>query len=269
MAAFIETATNTRVCTLARIRIQLVTDVLRLTNKICAIRETFEESGLLLTYPPATSIQDKHVWRERVHNDASQFKVLCETHGLVPAVDRLTPFANWITPGAEKRRYNTHFFLTVWTPDSVAQADGTETVQLDWFSPKEALEQWRQRGIVLFPPQWYSLESMVPIQDHVNLTAHAGIGALRTSNGNVSTVMPQHNPVNDPTWSDRGYHTFLAYPGDEYYLDLVHGQPTGGPGDRHRIYIRGRMEDFELEKNVNVPEQLTPSSSSTIKKASL
>ncbi|RCH83776.1 Nucleoside diphosphate-linked moiety X motif 19, mitochondrial, partial [Rhizopus stolonifer] len=48
-----------------------------LTNKICAIRETFEESGLLLTTPPSNTIKELDVneWKHKVHQDASQFKV--------------------------------------------------------------------------------------------------------------------------------------------------------------------------------------------------
>lgn len=123
-----------------------------MTHKICAIRETFEESGLLLTHPPAhTVLQDsvREEWRLKVHEDASQFKVLCETFKLTPAVDKLLPFANWITPEAEKRRYNTHFFLTMLDDASVTKriegeaalaADGKETVQLDWLTPEQGKE---------------------------------------------------------------------------------------------------------------------------------
>lgn len=113
-----------------------------MTYKICAIRETFEESGLLLTHPPAYTVlkdTESAVWRERVHADATQFKILCETHKLQPATDKLLLFANWITPVNEKRRYNTHFFLTVLDPPHRAfyAADGKELVQLDWFTPKQ------------------------------------------------------------------------------------------------------------------------------------
>ncbi|KAI9250967.1 hypothetical protein BDA99DRAFT_205797 [Phascolomyces articulosus] len=234
-----------------------------LTNKICAIRETFEESGLLLTHPPAhTVLKDaatREEWRERVHNDASQFKVLCESHKLVPAVDKLIPFANWITPAAERRRYNAQFYLTVLDPSIAVQettaADGKELVQLDWFTPEQALSAWREEKIVLIPPQWYSLHVMGPVKDHKDLASKAGLGALRTMNGHVSTIMPQHGavPENDKREKE-GYHTFLAYPGDEAYLDIKTGNPSGNPGDRHRIYIQGRMQYFDLEKNVNVPE---------------
>ncbi|KAI9485153.1 hypothetical protein BDB00DRAFT_773631, partial [Zychaea mexicana] len=273
--------------------------VSELTSKICAIRETFEESGLLLTHPPAhTVFKDaaaREAWRERVHNDASQFKVLCETYKLVPAVDTLIPFANWITPAVERRRYNTQFFLTVLDPSIAVQettvADGKELVQLDWFTPEEgmisvkitfvgvlvpgcrhikdrhsnqvilifwyvALSVWREHKIVLFPPQWYCLHTMASFKDYNNIANKAGVGALRTSDGRISTVMPQQGKVKetDTARAKEGYHSFLAYPGDETYLDIWTGKPSGQAGDRHRIYIRGRMQDFDLEKNVNVPE---------------
>lgn len=119
----------------------------RLTHKICAIRETFEESGLLLTTPAAHTVPelDTEIWRHKVHNDASQFKHMCDLYKLQPAVDRLVPFANWITPAFEKKRFNTLFFLTVLhqTVDEEhketikVSADGEEAVQMDWFNPQE------------------------------------------------------------------------------------------------------------------------------------
>jgi hypothetical protein len=128
----------------------------RLTHKICAIRETFEESGLLLTIPAAHTVPelDTEIWRHKVHNDASQFKHMCELYKLQPAVDRLVPFANWITPAFEKKRFNTLFFLTVLhqTVDEEhketvkVSADGRETVQMDWFNPREGKTKGRGRG---------------------------------------------------------------------------------------------------------------------------
>jgi 8-oxo-dGTP pyrophosphatase MutT (NUDIX family) len=120
-----------------------------LTNKICAIRETFEESGLLLSNPPVNTIKDLdvNVWRHKVHDDASQFKVMCDKYNIQPAVEKLVPFSNWITPVIEKKRYNTLFFLTVLDEYktkteqdlhlNVVAADGKETVLFDWFKPEE------------------------------------------------------------------------------------------------------------------------------------
>lgn len=120
-----------------------------LTYKICAIRETFEESGLLLcTNANNVPKQELNAWRNRVHDDATQFKVMCEQYKISPDVDRLIPYSNWITPAIEKRRWNTHFFLTVLDQEYTNQkeqdlyfknvmADGKETVQFDWLKPEE------------------------------------------------------------------------------------------------------------------------------------
>lgn len=124
-----------------------------MTNKICAIRETFEESGLLLCNPPVHTVNDLDVntWRHIVHDDASQFKVMCDKYSIRPAVEKLVPFSNWITPVIEKRRYNTLFFLTVLDEYktkseqdlqlNVVAADGKETVLFDWFKPEEGKVQ--------------------------------------------------------------------------------------------------------------------------------
>lgn len=120
-----------------------------LTNKICAIRETFEESGLLLSDPPAHTIKelDVNLWRHKVHDDATQFKVMCDQYNIRPAVDTLVPFSNWITPVHEKKRYDTLFFITILNQFKTKQehdlhykavaADGKETVLFNWFKPEE------------------------------------------------------------------------------------------------------------------------------------
>lgn len=117
-----------------------------------------------------------------------------------------------------------------------------------------ALNDWKDRKIVLFPPQWYCLTAMKEAGHGYAALPKAGYGALRTHDGAVATVMPQHHANNVEPFASQSYHSFLAYPGDEFYKDLETGEPTGKAGDRHRIYIRGPMEEFELEKNVDVPD---------------
>ncbi|KAI7889959.1 uncharacterized protein EV154DRAFT_387291, partial [Mucor mucedo] len=121
------------------------------TNKICAIRETFEESGLLLSEPSAETVKglDVDIWRHKVHDDASQFKIMCDQFKIRPAVDKLIPFTCWITPEFEKKRYNTLFFLTTLDQHptqkehdarlKLVSSDGKETVLFEWLKPEEAL----------------------------------------------------------------------------------------------------------------------------------
>ncbi|KAG0175922.1 hypothetical protein DFQ29_006802 [Apophysomyces sp. BC1021] len=211
-----------------------------LTSKICAIRETFEESGLLLTDPPASTIPnfDTVAWRKKVHDDASQFKVMCDAFHLRPAVEHLVPFANWITPVHEKKRYNTQFFLTV-LKDKIlpTDADGEETVQLDWFTPEQGIAVRHQKN--QYP-------------DYRDLAAKAGVGSLRTHDGHVVPTLPQIGKTesDDPMAKD-GYHAFLAYPGDAEY---VAPNISRKPGQKHRLYFRKQMQDLVVVKNLDVTD---------------
>lgn len=234
-------------------------------QKICAIRETFEESGLLLA---DKCPRDIHHWRSRVHQDASQFQVMCDELDLTPSVEKLLPFANWITPVKEKKRYNTNFFLTILDQFKTEKehedyfnhvmADGTETLSFDWFKPEEgtniniysskyfsfnslfaALAKFQQKEIIMMPPQWYSLYLMSLIQDFKELHK-AGKNIFRTGDNQLIPILPQPKASNNSEYA--GY---LAYPGDEEY-------DNGQKSKRHRLYFKGRpMNEYKLEINIS------------------
>ncbi|KAI9470901.1 MAG: hypothetical protein EXX96DRAFT_586148 [Benjaminiella poitrasii] len=245
-----------------------------LTNKICAIRETFEESGLLISEPPAHTIKDLNVkdWRYKVHKDANQFKVMCDTYAIRPAVDQLVPFSNWITPATEKKRYDAHFFLTVLEDVktksdqdlhlNVVAADGEETVLFDWFKPEEAIEQQKEKRIVLIPPQWYSLTVLREIYDYKELKQKAGIDIFRVGHQGctVVTILPQGHPSDpDSDEAKAGFAFYLAYPGDENYESK---QFVNKKGNRHRLYFKGRMEEYVIQRNVNMSDLVIHTTSS-------
>ncbi|KAI8065858.1 hypothetical protein BC940DRAFT_303053 [Gongronella butleri] len=257
-----------------------------LTHKICAIRETFEESGLLLTHPPAHTVQelDLDTWKHRVHDDATLFKQMCEQYKLVPAVDKLIPVANWITPAMEKKRFNTLFFLTV-LPTAVddkinetskVAADGKETVRFDWFKPSEALANYEAKKIVLFPPQWYTLHLMDKVRHHGDLGS-IGLGTVRMPlSGLPITIRPQFHfmagnddadlATDERDWKKNGYDGFLVYPGDARYTmddtdaqnDLVPwSNKLVQPQHRHRVYFKGKMQEFCVFSNIKIQELLS------------
>lgn len=229
-----------------------------MTNKICAIRETFEESGLLLCSNAAKIPKDDLlVWRTKVHNDATQFKVMCEQYQISPSIDRLIYYSNWITPVNEKRRYNTHFFLTVLDQEytnqashdlylNAVKADGKETVLFDWLTPEQAIIQQKEKKIVLMPPQWYTLSSLLP--DFKELVSKAGVDMFRTKSNEIIKIMPQGGSAETKEGETIG---FLAYPGDETYQSQEYVSPKGG---RHRLYFTGFMENYVLERNVQVSD---------------
>ncbi|GAA6049228.1 hypothetical protein JCM3770_003318 [Rhodotorula araucariae] len=140
--------------------------------KLCAVRETFEESGLLLLEPPSAtasgtvdsaqyawnnlSAAEKTRWREEVHKNGRRFIDLLKLlgNGAKPALSSLTHWSQWITPVVLPRRFDTHFFIAVLPPaftssssasptlithDSLVSSDGVETSSADWLTPLEAI----------------------------------------------------------------------------------------------------------------------------------
>lgn len=115
--------------------------------RVGGIRETFEESGILLARPHGSSslvsaekaaALDSH--REALDEGKVSFADILRQHDLVPAIDLLALFAHWITPVNLPKRFDTHFLLALAPPDQIGKHDGKESVDSVWLSPKAALE---------------------------------------------------------------------------------------------------------------------------------
>ena len=122
-------------------------DASALSFRIAAIRETFEESGILLARPHGSDvlIDAKRAGEiEAAHRGAlceaktTFLKVLTE-NGLLLALDELVPYAHWITPEGMPKRFDTWFFLAAAPPEQVGAHDGKESTDSIWVSPREAL----------------------------------------------------------------------------------------------------------------------------------
>src|SRR5438876_1254833 len=131
-----------------------------------AIREAFEEVGILLAYSP----DGEHVrftrdnrerfaaHREACHASNQAFFSMLRAEELTLATDRLTYFAHWVTPEENPIRFDTRFFAAVAPPGQEPTADGREIVALRWLSPAEALEALRRQEISLRFPTIKNLE---------------------------------------------------------------------------------------------------------------
>ena len=115
--------------------------------RIAAIRETFEECGVLLARPRGSTalidaatlkrLEDQH--RAALNAGSIGFDAVLESEGVVPAPDLLVHFAHWITPATQLKRYDTHFFLAEAPPAHLAVHDGHEAVESIWITPARAL----------------------------------------------------------------------------------------------------------------------------------
>jgi 8-oxo-dGTP pyrophosphatase MutT (NUDIX family) len=115
--------------------------------RIAAIRETFEECGVLLARSRGSStligaemlklVEDRH--RAALNAGTVSFDTVLTEADLVPAADLLVHFAHWITPANQPKRYDTQFFLAEAPAEHLAVHDGTEAVESIWIRPAQAL----------------------------------------------------------------------------------------------------------------------------------
>ncbi len=118
-----------------------------LVTKVAAIRETFEECGILLTRPQGSpdlvsaprlaGIETRH--RARLAKGEITLAEVAAAEDLILAPDLLVPFAHWITPAAMPKRFDTYFFLAVAPSGQIGMHDGHESVDSVWITPARAL----------------------------------------------------------------------------------------------------------------------------------
>lgn len=131
-----------------------------LTSRVGAIRETFEECGVLLARPRGSDalidaarlreIETRH--REALDAHALSMPELVAAEDLGPACDLLVPFAHWITPEGMHKRFDTLFYLVAAPPDHLAVHDGHESVDSVWTTPADAeADAEAGRRSIIFP----------------------------------------------------------------------------------------------------------------------
>lgn len=122
-----------------------------------AIRETFEEVGILLVRPPAV-IEAEH--RIAIETRRRSFADLLGERGLVLDLDAIRPWARWITPRSEPRRYDTYFFVAALPQGAAAEAVTSEASHAAWVDVAEALAEYRRGERPMLPPTVATLIEM-------------------------------------------------------------------------------------------------------------
>jgi glyoxylase-like metal-dependent hydrolase (beta-lactamase superfamily II)/8-oxo-dGTP pyrophosphatase MutT (NUDIX family) len=144
------------------------------TALVCAaVRETFEECGVLLAAPvgaPSSGVPRLRAdlltaGREQLVRDRAALPDILTGNGWVLRADLLRAWSNWITPEAEPRRYDTRFFVAELPEGQQADARTTEVTEARWWRPADALDAWRSGDIQLLPPTWVSLEQIAELPD--------------------------------------------------------------------------------------------------------
>jgi len=126
---------------------------------VAAVREAFEECGLLLAYDARGEIADLSRWDEprlretrlKICSGRLTFAELCGAQGWRLAVDKLVFFSHWITPPGSVR-FDTRFFLCAVPPRQTASLAGSEMSQLVWRTADEALAEHESKKLLLMYP---------------------------------------------------------------------------------------------------------------------
>lgn len=125
-----------------------------------AVRETFEESGVLLAGPDEHSVvadttaDDWEADRLALENHELLFAEFLRRRGLVLRTDLLGVISGWLTPDFEPRRYRTWFFLAALPEGQVTRDVSTESSQVEWHSPLFAVEEAEAGRVMLMPPTY-------------------------------------------------------------------------------------------------------------------
>ncbi|MGV9710470.1 NUDIX hydrolase [Gordonia sp. NPDC003424] len=156
---------------------------------VCAaVRETFEECGVLLATRPDGTATDPAAYaaqRAQLVDKSLSFGEFLRSEGLALRADLLRPLAHWITPIIEKRRYDTRFFLAAMPEGQTADAETTEAEVARWVRPQAALDAWAAGEHILLPPTWAQL---------THLAQFAHVADLLAAEPDIEPIEPSVTP---------------------------------------------------------------------------
>jgi 8-oxo-dGTP pyrophosphatase MutT (NUDIX family) len=139
---------------------------------VCAaVRETFEEAGVLLagsddgSVVPDVSGDDWEAQRQALLTRELSLAELLAGRGLALRSDLLRPFAHWITPPVEPRRYDTKFFAAALPVGQEARHVSGEADEAEWLTPSAALAELSAGMRPMLPPTTHTLGQLAPFPD--------------------------------------------------------------------------------------------------------
>ena len=128
----------------------------RFALAVAALRETFEECGVLLARPrgeeelvSAARLLELEPWAAQLRDNEATMAEFVEAENLDLALDLLVPFAHWVTPPLMPKRFDTHFYLVAAPADQIAVHDGSESVDSVWADPLQTIAEANAREVTL------------------------------------------------------------------------------------------------------------------------
>ena len=196
---------------------------------VAALREAFEESGVLFACGDAVQAHDAMNWPSQAAallRSGQGFNAMLAQLTLRLQTLNLVPWSRWITPATPSlmnKRFDTRFFVSAVPSGQVACHDNFETIESVWLGPRTALEQYWSGQIELAPPQIMSL---------AHLSHHANVQSV------LAAAAARRPPVIQPESFELDGDRVLCYPGDASHS--VREQALPGP-----TRLRYRNKRFE------------------------
>ncbi|XP_029946327.1 acyl-coenzyme A diphosphatase NUDT19 [Salarias fasciatus] len=148
--------------------------------RICALRETFEESGVLLVVPqkeegsvlksaeelcvsdPRLCSTELSRWRALVNKNPSNFIRMCRELQVLPNIWALHEWGNWLTPKGRygATRFDTAFFICCLQDIPLTLQDQAEIERFQWSTPSDVLQSYQAQELWIAPPQFYELSRL-------------------------------------------------------------------------------------------------------------
>ena len=139
---------------------------------VCAaVRETFEESGVLLAgagpddVVADTTGEDWETDRAALVDRSLSFAAMLGRRGLVLRADLLRPWAHWITPEVEPKRFDTRFFVAALPAGQRTRDVGGEADRVAWVRPADALAAADSGEMGMLPPTAFTLSELATYDD--------------------------------------------------------------------------------------------------------
>ena len=174
---------------------------------VCAaVRETFEESGVLLAGPTPGSVvadttgEDWEADRHGLLDRSISLAEMLARRDLILRSDLLRPWSRWITPAVEPRRFDTRFFAAALPAGQRTRDVGGEASAVEWISPADALDGGRTGRIQLWLPTAMTLAELAEYQD---------VDGVLAAQREVRPLLPEVIVSEGAAW--------LKVPGDREY----------------------------------------------------
>jgi 8-oxo-dGTP pyrophosphatase MutT (NUDIX family) len=174
-----------------------------IAHHVAAVRELFEEAGVLLARPlTAASVERLTADRRDLLAGRITFADIVAREHLHLQLEELAYFAHWVTPEIEIRRFDTRFFIARAPKGQTPIHDEGETTHSEWVAPAAAIERSRAGHISLPPPTWTTLQMLAKLDSIEEVFDWARRKPI---------------PRVQPRFEKHGDRTLLFYPGDPLY----------------------------------------------------